>query len=721
MLLKEGPHLGIRPALGTSRHLSTSVARAERRRNAEEAVRLYAGAAERLQRRVAESRALDPDCTRRRSGLSGLLRAGVIEADGFGRFERTPMPPITPMNAAGVRHLVERAYRESGELQYLRELLVNGIEAGATRIEFGPEWRAVERENVYRLMVADDGVGMSPEHLLKFLNTFGGGGKPIGDAHENYGVGAKTSLLPWNHLGVVVLSWTAANPDGAMIRLMRDPVTGEYGAEKFETADGGFEETVVPHAGWLDVKPDWIRDHGTVIVCLGNTGREHTFVGKDGKGDQKAIAAYLNKRMWEVPAGVEVFVQELRSTSPSTWPRSLEEAMAPTVPGQVDRRWNRRQLRGAHHYVTRDADENADEQLQRGTVVLEDGTAIDWYLAGGERSKVDSYAHAKGFMAALYRNELYDTRTHAAHYRSFGITQAEVRGALTLIARPPMSDGRYGVYPDTARNALKIQGTKRAGEPLPWAEWAQEFAERMPPEIVAALAKATPTRTGSLADQSWRDRLAARFGARWSTLRYVKQRSGSERIDPTGGASRARDDARKPGERANGGAAGAARSQRAAGDTSAEQPEPSGPQSARAANRRGGVPDYEWTDAANIDQTGRYAAAWSPPSASHPGGLVQLATDFPAFVELRKYWRDQYPDHLGDQIDDTIAQVYGEGMVARIAHSEALVSQPSWGRETVERELRSPTALTMAVLGLLTEDQIIASKLAGMGVRRRAG
>ena len=83
---------------------------------------------------------------------------------------------IAPMGVGGVQHLTERAYREGSELQYVRELFKNALEAGATRIEFGPEWRAVERDGVYRLMVADNGKGMGPDELLKFLNTFGGGG-----------------------------------------------------------------------------------------------------------------------------------------------------------------------------------------------------------------------------------------------------------------------------------------------------------------------------------------------------------------------------------------------------------------------------------------------------------------------------------------------------------------------------------------------------------------
>lgn len=45
---------------------------------------------------------------------------------------------IAPMAVGGVQHLVERAYRESGEMQYVRELFVNAIEAGGTR---SSRWR----------------------------------------------------------------------------------------------------------------------------------------------------------------------------------------------------------------------------------------------------------------------------------------------------------------------------------------------------------------------------------------------------------------------------------------------------------------------------------------------------------------------------------------------------------------------------------------------------
>lgn len=627
---------------------------------------------------------------------------------------------IVPMAVSGVRHLVERAYRESGELQYLRELVVNALEAGASRIELGPEWSAVEDDGVYRLMIADNGKGMDPEALLKFLNTFGGGGKPIGDAHENFGVGAKTSLLPWNHHGVVVLSWTSANPGGAMVWLMRDPVSGEYGAKKFETTDGSFEEVIVPPAEWAQVRPSWLDEHGTVVVCMGNTGREDTFLGKTGDGDIKGISAYLNKRLWAMPEGVELFVQELRSGKRAEWPRNLSEASGPE--GKPDRRWNRRKIEGGAYFVEHVERRAGDGKFSsKGTVMLGDGTAIDWYLWDGERPAVHTHAHRSGYIAALYRNELYDTQQHAAHFRSFGITQGAVRSNLTIIARPPHSDGSFGVYPDTARNALKIQGNKRAGESLPWAEWAQEFAENLPAPIREALAKAAPASSGTIKDGTWKSRLVDRFGSRWRSLRFIADPKGTEKISPTessgvGGSSTGR-----------GGGGGGGRGPGPCGPQSPARPgvstktNPAGTVAARAVQTRGGLPDWEWTLMSNIDEAAGVAAAWCPPSKDKPNGTIQMARDFPAILEVKAYWRSQYADHHGDQIDQVIEDVYGEAMVARLAHSESLASHPAWGRAKLENELRSPTALTMAILGLLSEDYVISARLAGsLGKRRSA-
>lgn len=627
------------------------------------------------------------------------------------------MSTVTKMAVGGVQHLVERAYRESGEMQYVRELFVNAIEAGAMRIEFSPEWRAVESEGVYRLMVADNGKGMSADELLKFLNTFGGGGKPIGDAHENYGVGAKTSLLPWNHAGVVVLSWTEKDPEGSMVQLMRDPSTGEYGARCFETADG-YQSVVAPSPEWASVKPEWLT-HGTVVVCLGNTGKENTFLGKDGKGDIKGISAYLNKRIWKIPEGVTVTVRELRTQKQMDWPRSWAESVAPAQDDATDRRTNNRDIKGAKYHVVSEASEG--KLASKGTVKLEDGTEVDWYLWQGERPAIHSYAQKAGFIAALYRNELYDTQTHLANYRSFGITQAAVRERLTIVARPPYTNGTFGVYPDTARNALKIQGTKRAGEPLPWSEWGQEFAENMPSEIREALAKAGPTNaTATLEDAKWRDRLMDRFGRRWKSVRYLLTGLGSERVEPSeaGGPAGGRDGGGHG--KGNGSSAGSKPGHLGGqeGERKFGAKRTTGTATAKKMNVSGGLPSCRWTSGDDVEAG--FAGAWCPNDPTEPFGVVLLNRAFPAFVEVKQYWREQYPDHLGERVDEVIEEVYGQAMIARIAHSEQFVHDKAWGKARVDAELRSPAAITMAALGLVSEDQVILAKLTGLLGRRRA-
>lgn len=665
-------------------------------------------------------------CARGASFREGLVLLPAVRT--FPPVRLLRMATMTKMAVGGVKYLIERAYRESGEMQYVRELLVNALEAGAKRVEFGPDWKGVEDDGVYRLMVADDGKGMSSEELLKFLNTFGGGGKPIGDAHENYGVGAKTSLLPWNRAGVVVLSWTEGDPAGSMVWLMCDPASGEYGAREFRTSQG-LEAVVVPPPEWAARRPSWIQGHGTVVVCLGNMGTEDTFLGKDGKGDIKGISAYLNKRIWQIPEDMKVVVRELRTQKKTEWPRSYEESIAPAQEGLPDRRTNNRDIEGAARFVKTGS---TGKLAANGTVPLRDGTEVDWYLWEGDRPAVHSYAQKGGYIAALYRNELYDVQTHLASFRSFAITQAAVRERLTLIVRPPPTDGAFGVYPDTARNALKIQGTKRAGEALPWADWGQEFAENLPQEIRDALAAAGPSSgTGTLSDTRWRDRLADRFGNRWKTLRWllgkgtdkaVPEKAGRTGlkdepgvdpdrdgvVDPNPDAPVSVDVSPSPGDGPQGPEEGAPKY----GTKS-----PEGAVTAKRVRAPGGLPSFRWT--ADDDVESGCAAAWCRSDPAEPAGVVVLSRKFPAFVEVKKYWRDQYADHLGPQIDEVVETVYGEAMVARIAHSEALVHDEKWGRQRVEDELRSPEALTMAALGLVSEDQVIVSRLAAIVGRRK--
>ena len=116
------------------------------------------------------------------------------------------MRETRPMQLVNSRAAVDRIYAETGRFQWAREAALNSIEARATRIHFGLDWNGVQATGTYRRFIADNGSGMTSDQLVEFFLSLGGSSKHVGGAHENYGIGAKVSLLPWNTAGLLVAS-----------------------------------------------------------------------------------------------------------------------------------------------------------------------------------------------------------------------------------------------------------------------------------------------------------------------------------------------------------------------------------------------------------------------------------------------------------------------------------------------------------------------------------
>ncbi len=634
---------------------------------------------------------------------------------------------ILPMQTAGTHHLIERAYRESSDFQWVRELVVNALEADATRVEFGIEWQAAESQGVYRRMVADNGKGMTADQLVEFFNTFGGGGKPIGGAHENFGVGSKTSLLPWNRYGMVVISWVAG--DASMIWVARNPDTGGYGL-RLEQCDDAYGETAIegvydpyddPEHGcdWACVKPSWLTDHGTVVVLLGNKPTDNTVEGDQSRdeADIKGVSSFLNRRMWDVADDADVYVDELRVTDRSLWPRSNDVAHGPVPKDGPDQRTNFRKIEGARHYITYPVSRSIQGRLgAQGTVPLSDGTEIDWYLWDGERPNVHSYAAKTGYIAALYNRELYDVSTHHSTYKLFGITESPVRQALWLVFRPVVDpEGKRGVYPRTDRSSLLLRGGPAAGGQLPFNDWAAEFAEKMPDEILSALRAARDGSPGTIDDAEWRDRLAERFGARWKLAKLRLKHGGDVLVhrDTTGIELLPR--ARKT-----------VRPKRPAVPDGPRDPSPtrrplaklaklSGVIESEHAQVGGGLPAYR--SVPQEDMGPGILAAWQPIAPDFPAGVVQINRDHPVLRSVIEYWQSQYADHHSGEIEKDVIAVYGQVAVSKVAHSAHLKGiLPS---HVIETEMRSDHALTMALLGLMAEDHLISTRIGGKYSKKR--
>src|SRR5262245_10682070 len=102
--------------------------------------------------------------------------------------------------------LINRNFAAAGRFQWVREGLINALQANATLAEFTTEWEAAANIGVHRRVLLDNGTGMVGREMPGFLNKFGGSGKTIGDTTENYGVGLKSGTLPWNQYGLVVIS-----------------------------------------------------------------------------------------------------------------------------------------------------------------------------------------------------------------------------------------------------------------------------------------------------------------------------------------------------------------------------------------------------------------------------------------------------------------------------------------------------------------------------------
>jgi hypothetical protein len=635
------------------------------------------------------------------------------------------------MKTAGTHHFIERTYREGSQYQWVREILVNALEADASRVEFGIEWQAAKNNGVYRRMIADNGCGMTADQLVEFFNTFGGGGKPIGGAHENFGVGSKTSLLPWNHYGMVVISWV--DGDASMIWVARDTKSGEYGLKTMVCEDANGELVPEPvydpfddpehGCDWAAVRPSWIEDHGTVIILLGNNPTTDTVQGDPDRNeaDIKGISSFLNRRMWGIPEGIEVFVDELRTTDRADWPSSEAVAHGPIAKDGKDRRTNMRRIEGARYYIEYpEVRPNIGSLRAHGTVGLFDGTEIDWYLWDGERPKVQSYAAIGGYIGTLYKGELYDVTAHHSTYRSFGLSERSVRTNLWLIIRPFVDpDGRRGVYPKTDRNSLLIKGGPFAGGALPINDWAAEFADKMPEEILRALKEARRGSSGTISDEEWRERLAEKFGARWRIARLRARKSGSTLLDPSkNGQPLPKAKNRTPvGPRPSNPNNRASPPQPRL-PASSKEPlygEPGGSVAGAESPTPGGLPRYRTVGSEDIEAG--MMAAWQPNDPEFPEGVVLLNIEHPVLRHVIEYWQLQYADHHSESIEKDVIDVYGQVAVSKVAHSEHLMGVLA--SRVVEESLRSDGALTMALLGLLAEDHLIATRIGGKYSKRR--
>ena len=379
--------------------------------------------------------------------LAGGADADVAGPDGWHE-----------LAVANPTSLLERLGSECTDLQGLRELTVNGLDAIAAlgadrngRVVWDLNWERFDASGgrVRKLSVIDTGTGMTAGQLRYYINQLAASGREQ-SLTGNFGVGAKVAAGSRNPHGLEYRSWHQG--EGSLVCFKRH-LDGRWGLEPQRWADGRTDfwrplgEAEMP---WL-VRGE---DHGTQVVLLGQDERHDTTQTPQSVTDARGqwITRYLNSRFVRLPTRVEVLVRE---------------DLGRGEPGQL------RRIHGERHHLDRRA-------VAPCAVELSDALAYWWVLDDDHRGRRREAAlwASTGHAAAVFGDELYDvlpqTRGGYGRLQDFGIRFGYERVGLHL--QPQFGAGRLEC--NTARTMLLLDH-----QPLPWSRWGEEFAASMPEEI----------------------------------------------------------------------------------------------------------------------------------------------------------------------------------------------------------------------------------------------
>ncbi len=360
-----------------------------------------------------------------------------------------------------------------------------------------------------------------------------------------------------------------------------------------------------------------------------------------------------------------------------------------------------------------------------GSVLLADGrVSAEWYLWEGQRpSTIHQVAKKGGYIAIRYKGELFHLTSNKLHFRWFGVIENKVQQNLTIILEPKhfeASNGRWGVHPDQSRNRLIFSGNGEKGTEIPLSDWALDFAEEMPEEILEAIRAARGDKSGSIEDEEYRKRLQDKFGTRWLVQALVVANANDSQtllatpIDATADtAERDKPEPQARPERKK--STSTRRQQKKSCKIARTRATPGGSVQALEIDSPVDVPRYRFgsKDDFEVDW---HLAMWAPNDPKGP--VVVINADSPILDEIVKYHQAQYPDVYAEEVADTVRNVFGEIAACKIAHSQKLAKQIS--EEELNRDYRSEQALTVALMGLMAEEAVVAQRLAKLGRKKAA-
>lgn len=549
----------------------------------------------------------------------------------------------TSVNVQGLTALIRNLARDCTPEQFMREFVQNSIEAcGRTGL---PDRRVLIDYNqgiqahsgIFKLCFTDNGDGMSLEQMNNLLNSISSSGGS-GNKYENYGVGAKISSLTRNHFGVQYESWKGG--EGHTIIIRYNPKYDVFGIQGFPDANGN----VVYHRTIADSqKPDFIQEHGTRVTLFGNTLDQDTMAPPWGVGGDKSgwLYEYLNRRYYELPAGIAIDVRQGYDQDPKK--TSLHYL---------------RKLVGFKDNLSANASEH-------GTVELQDAKA-HWYLLNPD-------SPVKGHSALLNQGEVFNVEGDRSNRLThFGILLG--RDRVVIILEP------HEASQNIARTHLK----KTDGAEFSWHHWQDEFRARLPKEIQAYLESLLSQRNKASSSKAIQKRLMS--------LRSLYDLSGFAPLVIQAPIDNLKDDEPMHLD--------ALQDERAIDlitPPDAQTPKVDEPAPSVNAELEGEQENYfprvEWTTEAQSPQLAGRAAEFIEYS-----NIILANQDFKGLQDLFKYFADQYEmsDERTKAVRHAILENTEQALMESVAGVLSLKSEPTW-RENYHKAL-TKEALSAVVM-----------------------
>jgi hypothetical protein len=563
-----------------------------------------------------------------------------------------------PMEVANIGFMLERLGRDCDDLQFIRELTENALQAKATRIVWDIDWPTFEISGVQKLCCIDNGVGMTPEEMRMYINRLSS------SIHEqaidgNYGVGAKVAAATRNPAGLIYLSWKGGI--GAMIQLWRDPVTEQYGLRRFELKDGSYSY-------WVPIaekhKPKQIGEHGTKVVLLGRDDEHNTIAPPEGVATpSRWLSRYLNARYLDF-GDVEVKAREGWDADPDAKANLL------------------RTVRGQGRFLAEFSEESGVAELSECNVHW-------WLLEDSEKRRNASDLVNTGHVATVWDGELYEMRLQragVARLHQFGVIFGYDRVVLYI---EPMN-GTRKVTSNTARTQLLING-----QPLPYADWAAEFRERMPQELRDYMDAVISGAEASDHHDAIQERIR-RYRKLYDLSRYRMKPDGRRRVaDPVLTRRQRPEEERPPTitEAQERKRRKQERTGRLLAAMLADEGEPADPNPPAEQD----LPKVKWVALGNglrsADLLDDRAAKYLPEA-----NMIQANADFRLFTDVIDFFCDEQGVERGNQfIVDIVHEWFEQALVETVIGCQALQGEKRWPPDQIEAAL-SEEALTAAVM-----------------------